>query len=271
MYGPTAKSEPVLQVLGDVKNYVDKNVKDTETKKEITKYLVKIEDDYKRINENLLKAAGAGLSMSVVIHEVEKIILEVNKVLKSENASPRLVNLVKHLSNLIDGYSEIIRRSNKTSEDIKEVINQALTNTEFRLAAHKIKIVREYLNYKGHAKVKVARSLFVGSMMNVIDNSIYWLEKAGRKDKKIFINISDDEEGYINVVIADNGPGFLLPTDEIIEPFVSAKPGGIGLGLHIASEIMLAQKGKLSFPDEGDFDLPSEFKNGAVLAFGFKK
>ncbi len=271
VYGPTPKSEPVLQILGDLKEYVDKNVKEDVVKKEITRYLIKIEDDYKRINDNLLKAAGAGLSMSVVIHEVEKIILEVVKVLKKENASERAMNLVKHLSNLIDGYSEIIRKSTQTNEDLKEVINQALTNTEFRLASHKIEIVKAYQNYQGKSKTKIARSLLIGSLMNLIDNSIYWLEKSGRPNKKIYIGISEEEEGYLNIVVADNGTGFLLPTEEITEPFVSAKPGGIGLGLHIASEIMLAQKGKVSFPDWGDFELPNEFKDGATIAFAFKK
>ncbi|MCK6603246.1 MAG: ATP-binding protein [Bacteroidetes bacterium] len=270
VYGPTPKSEPVLQILGDLKDYVENNVREIEVKKEITRYLIKVEDDYKRINENLLKAAGAGLSMSVVVHEVEKIILEVAKVLKAENASERALNLVKHLEKLIDGYSGIIRKSTQTNEDLKEVIEQAITNTEYRLAYHKIEILREYKNYKGKSKTKVARSLLIGSLMNVIDNSIYWLEKAGRPDKKIYIGLSEEEEGYLNIIVADNGTGFLLPTDEIIEPFVSAKPGGIGLGLHISNEIMLAQKGKLSFPDWGDFELNNEFKTGAVIAFSFK-
>jgi signal transduction histidine kinase len=271
VYGPTSKSEPVLQVLGDLKEYVDKHVKEIEVKTEITKYLVKVEDDYKRINENLLKAAGAGLSMSVVIHEVEKIILEVVKVLKAENASDRAMSLVKHLSNLIDGYAEIIRKSTQTNEDLKEVIDQALTNTEFRLNSHKIEIVRAYKDYQGKSKTKIARSLLIGTIMNVVDNSIYWLEKAGRPNKKIYVGISEEEEGFINILFADNGTGFLLPTDEITEPFVSAKPGGIGLGLHIANEIMVAQKGKLSFPDWGDFEIPDEFKTGALIAFSFKK
>lgn len=271
VYGPTPKSEPVLQVLGDLKDYVQTNVKEIVVKKEINRYLIKIEDDYKRINETLLKAAGAGLSMSVVIHEVEKIILEVAKVLKAEQASERAMGLIKHLSSLIDGYSEIIRRSTQSNEDLIEVINQALFNTEFRLASHKIEVIKAYVNYKGASKTKIARSLLIGSLMNVIDNSIYWLEKSGRPNKKIYVGISEEEEGFLNIIVADNGTGFLLPTEEVTEPFVSAKPGGMGLGLHIANEIMSAQKGKLTFPDWGDFELPGEFKKGAIIAFAFKK
>jgi nitrogen fixation/metabolism regulation signal transduction histidine kinase len=90
-------------------------------------------------------------------------------------------------------------------------------------------------------------------------------------DKKIYLNISDEEQGFLNIIFADNGTGFLLPTEEITEPFVSAKPGGMGLGLHIANEIMIAQGGKLSFPDWGDFEMAEEFKDGAILAFAFKK
>jgi len=270
IYGPTRKTEPVYQVIGELKNYVDQNVKEGFLKEEINKYLVKIEDDYKRINDNLLKAAGAGLSMSVVVHEVEKIILEVQKVVKAEKGSDRLVNLVKHLSSLIEGYSEIIKKSTQSNEDLKKVINQAIFNTEYRLLSHKIKITKQYLNSKINPKTKIARSLFIGSLMNVIDNSIFWLEKANRKNKHIFIDLIEDND-FINIIVADNGTGIILPTEEIIEPFVSAKPGGIGLGLHIANEIMLAQGGRLSFPEFNDFELPEEFSDGAIICFSFKK
>lgn len=273
-YGPTAKSEPVLFVLGDLKRYVDNNVKEIEVRNEISKYLVKIEVDYKRINENLLKAAGAGLSMSVVIHEIEKIIYEVDKVLHAEKASERAVKLVKHLSSLIDGYSEIISRAAQTTQDIKEVIKQALFNTEYRLSSHEIEVVKDFSAYTGNTKVKIARNLLIGSLMNIIDNSIFWLEKAQNMNrnltKKIYIGIHSEGE-YLNIVIADNGTGFLLPTAEITEPFVSAKSGGMGLGLHIASEIMLAQGGKLTFPEPEDFEIPEEFRKGAIIALGFNK
>jgi len=277
-YGPTPKSSPVMSTIGEAKQFVEEKVSDNEIKKQIIKYFNKIESDYKTISENLLKAAGAGLSMSVVIHEVEKIIYEVDKVLKSEKASERVLQLVKHLSSLIDGYAEIIRKSSQSSENIIQIIDQSLFNTEYRLNAHKVEIIKDYKNYKGITRVKIAKNLLIGSLMNIIDNAIYWLDQRGFKsiekgeiyNKKIFINLIEDEK-FINLLIADNGTGFLIPTDDIIEPFVSAKPGGMGLGLHIANEIMEAQNGRLIFPDQGDFEIPKEYNNGATIVFSLKK
>ena len=277
-YGPTPKSSPVMSTLGEAKKYAEDKVKPDEVKTQIIKYFNKIESDYKTISDNLLKAAGAGLSMSVVVHEVEKIIYEVEKVLKAEKGSERVLNLVKHLSSLIDGYAEIIRKSSQTSESLIQIIDQSLFNTEFRLNAHKIEIIKDYKNFKGKSKIKIAKNLLIGTIMNLIDNSIYWLDQRGFKaiekkekfTKKIFISIVEEEK-YLNLIVADNGTGFLIPTDDITEPFVSAKPGGMGLGLHIANEIMEAQKGRLIFPDIGDYELPKEYENGATIVLAFKK
>ncbi|MCK9212362.1 MAG: ATP-binding protein, partial [Ignavibacteriaceae bacterium] len=278
VYGPTPKSSPVMSTLSEAKRYVEERVKEPEVKTQIIKYFTKIESDYKTISENLLKAAGAGLSMSIVVHEVEKIIFEIDKVLKAEKASDRVLNLLKHLASLIDGYAEIIRKSSQSSESLIQLINQAIFNTEFRLHAHKIEIIKEYSSFKGTSKVKIAKNLVIGSLMNIIDNAIYWLDQRGHKakenkevfNKKIFLNISEDEQ-YTYLIIADNGTGFLIPTDDLVEPFVSAKPNGMGLGLHIANEIMEAQKGLLIFPEFDDFEIPAEFKEGATLVLGFKK
>ncbi len=277
-YGPTPKSSPVMSTLGEAKRYVEEKVKETEVKTQIIKYFNKIETDYKTISENLLKAAGAGLSMSVIVHEVEKIIYEVEKVLKSEKASERALNLIKHLSSLIDGYAEIIRKSSQSQENLILIIDQALFNTEFRLNAHNVEIIKDYKNFKGYSKIKVAKNLLIGTIINLVDNSMYWLDQKGFKAienkekfcKKIFVGI-EEEEKYLNLIIADNGTGFLIPTDDITEPFVSAKPGGMGLGLNIASEIMEAHKGKIIFPENGDFEIPEEFKDGATIVLAFKK
>lgn len=277
-YGPTPKSSPLPSTISSAIKYVEEHVSDSTTKKEIIKYFNKIEADYKNISENLLKAAGAGLSMSVVVHEVEKILYEVLQVLKVEKASERVLKLITHLSSLIDGYAEIIRKSSRSSENIIQILDQALFNTEYRLQAHRIEVLADYENFDGTKKIKIAKNLLIGTLMNLIDNSIYWLdqkefslkEKNERFDKRIWIDIVE-EENTIAILVADNGTGFLIPTDDVTEPFVSAKPGGMGLGLHIANEIMEAQGGRLIFPEIGDFVIPEEFKKGAQVVLSFKK
>lgn len=281
-YGPTPKSEPVMSLLGEAQRYVDEKVLDSEVKTEIKKYLVKIERDYKLVTDNLLKAAGAGLNMSIVIHEIEKVLYEVDKVLKAEKASDRALKLVQHLSTLVDGYADLIRRSEQTNENIINVINQALFNTEYRLYTHGIRLNKKYLENPTikNIRCKIARNLLIGAIMNLIDNSIYWLDQKAFKEleagesytKQIFIDVVDDE-AFIHIVIADNGTGILLPTEEITEPFVSGKKNGagMGLGLHIASEILNAQGGKISFPDNGEFEIPEEFNQGAKVVLSLKK
>lgn len=282
IYGPTPKSEPVMSLLGEAQRYVDEKVLDSEVKTEIKKYLVKIERDYKLVTGNLLKAAGAGLNMSIVIHEIEKVLYEVDKVLKAERASDRALKLVQHLSTLVDGYANLIRRSEQTNENIINVINQALFNTEYRLYTHGIRLNKNYLENPTikNIRCKIARNLLIGAIMNLIDNSIYWLDQKAFKEleagesftKQIYIDVVDDE-AFIHIVIADNGTGILLPTEEITEPFVSGKKNGagMGLGLHIASEILNAQGGKISFPDDGEFEIPEEFNQGAKVVLSLKK
>ena len=281
-YGPTPKSEPVMSLLGEAQRYVDEKVLDSEVKTEIKKYLVKIERDYKLVTDNLLKAAGAGLNMSVVIHEIEKIIYEVDKVLKAEKASERALKLVQHLSTLIGGYADLIRRSEQTNESVINIVNQALFNTEYRLHTHEITPIKRYVENSSNKSIrcKVARNLLIGAIMNLIDNSIYWLDQKAFKKleasesfvKKIFIDVVTDD-AFVHIIVADNGTGILLPTDDITEPFVTGKKNGagMGLGLHIASEVLNAQGGKLSFPDWGDFDIPNEFEQGPTVVLSLKK
>ena len=281
-YGATPKTEPVMSLLGDAQRYVDEKVTDNEVKTEIKKYLVKIERDYQLVTDNLLKAAGAGLNMSVVVHEIEKIIYEVDKVLKSENASPRALKLVQHLSSLVDGYADLIRRSDQENESVINVINQAVFNTEYRLDSHNIVLTKQYLTNPNTKtlRCKMARNLMIGTIMNLIDNSIYWLdqkqykkiEKKEEFTKRLFIDVVSDDN-FIKIIVADNGTGILLPTEEITEPFVTGKKNGagMGLGLHIASEVMIAQGGNISFPEPGDYDIPVEFAQGAIVVLSLKK
>ena len=89
--------------------------------------------------------------------------------------------------------------------------------------------------------------------------------------KRIFIDITEDHPGYVSILIADNGPGVTIPPEEAVKPFITHKPGGMGLGLHLAYEVMNGLNGELVFPEADDFDIPNEFKSGAILLLAFKR
>lgn len=269
-YGPTLKSEPVISTINDLRQLIERRVKEKQLRSQCVTYLQRIETDYRYINETLLKSAGAGLSLSVVVHEADKIIAELSKVIQKERPSKRIVVLVRHLSQLLEGYTLIIRDKGKEKTDLKEVIVQALFTTEFRLVAHKVAIVGEYEKFRGLSATRCATNLIIGSIINLIDNSIWWLNYAQVKNKKILITLEKYPEGYLSLILADNGSGFSLPTEELAKPFVSTKPGGMGLGLHIVKEVMEAHGGKLLFPESNEVDIPTEFKKGAVVALAFK-
>lgn len=276
-YGSQEKSQPVVNSIRDLRNVIEEKIKDEPTRRELIKYLDRIEKDYESISETLLKAAGAGLNLSVVVHEMEKIISELKILIDKEITDDRIKTLVKHLSNLIEGYSALIRSRGKKKENIIKIIDQAIFNMEYRLEYHKIEIIKEYKTFSGNTEFSVVRNLLLNSLMNIIDNSIWWLDysKKGMDDKKkIFINLIEYPKEHISIVIADNGCGFSLPAEEMVKPFISAKPDGMGLGFHIVSEVMLAHHGKLLFPDGSnykDFGVPKEFKSGAIVVLSFKK
>jgi signal transduction histidine kinase len=266
-YSDSKLKEPVLEDITELREIVQKK-KLTE---EIGPYLDRIETDFRAIRERLLTSATAGLSLSVVIHEVEKGVAELVLAVEGDKATNRIRALAKHLAELIEGFSALVRRSGVSTERASSLISQALFNLELRLKVHKIEVVKR--PRRGDFDVKCSRRLVISTIMNLIDNSIWWLDnkwgdQAGKK--KILIEQLNDLDGHGAIVVADNGPGFIDPPEFLVEPFLSRKPDGMGLGLHVASEVMKAQGGALVFPDKGDIDLPKEF-DGAVVALSFKE
>ncbi|GKT22665.1 ATP-binding protein, partial [Aduncisulcus paluster] len=69
---------------------------------------------------------------------------------------------------------------------------------------------------------------------------------------------------------ADNGTGFKINPEDALKPFISGKQNGMGLGLHLAQEIMKMSNGIISVRNPVEFDLPQpQFETGAVVALTF--
>lgn len=262
-YAKTSYKEPVVDVIAELRVKFEKRG----LIKELGGYLDRIESDYKDVREKLLTAAGAGLSLSIVIHEVEKIIKELGMAAVKEKTTGRIKSLTKRLSELIEGYAALVRRGGPVKLKASELIKQALFNVNYRTAVHKVQIINGCTKENDFI-IRCSKRLILGAIMNIIDNSIWWLENKRPQKKQLFITATKELSGGPAIVIGDNGPGFIDSLEDVIQPFFTRKPEGMGLGLHITNEIMKAHKGKFVILDKGDAKLPKEI-DGAVVALVF--
>lgn len=265
-YSSKKLKEPVLEDLSDLRELVERK-KLTE---ELGPYLDRIENDFMTIRDNFLVSSSAGLSLATVIHEVEKGVDELKHAVEEDRPSERIVTLAKHIANLVEGFGSLMRKSGATKEKASDLISQAIFNTQLRLKVHKIKpTVSES---QSDFEIKCSRRLIIATLMNLIDNSIWWLDNKygleAENVKRIYIGTSKELRDGPAIIVADNGPGFLDLPEYLIEPFISRKPDGMGLGLHIADQVMRVQGGRLMFPEVDDLSLPEAF-NGAIVALVF--
>jgi len=274
LYKTHKVAEPVLSDLEEVVKIVNERVEKEEDRKEILRYLSRINDQYREVKEVLIKSANAGLNLSVVIHEIEKLVAALLGHAK-KGEKEKIIDISERLEKIVRGYTAMIRKSAIGEKMLSGIVQIAVENYDFRFSDHHISV---YHNYKdSQLKGFLAEAESISVLTNLLDNSIFWLCYARKEDRKISIYITDQINGYNSIVVSDNGPGFNIGTDVAVQPFISGKPHnlGMGLGLHIANEMMNAMKGKLMFLDEYDIELPKYAKdnkiNKAIIALCFPK
>lgn len=256
--------EPVLSDLNELVEIVEEKVDDKETKGEIISYLHRINDQYKEVKEVLIKSANAGLNLSVVIHEIDKLTAELTGCIE-RNEKEKAVRISLMLEKIVRGYSAMIKKSSIKKSPISKIVEIALDNYEFRFSDHEINVISNWEKNKLEGFYAEAESISI--LTNLLDNAIFWLSYARKKDRFISVYITDQFNGYASIIISDNGPGFNIPIDVAVKPFMTGKPHNIGsgLGLHVAHEMMSAMKGELIFiTDENDIELPKTVKNNKV-------
>ncbi len=266
--------EPVLSDLNDVIDLVESKISEKETKDEILKYLYRINQQYKEVKEVLIKSANAGLNLSVVIHEIEKQVAALVGYAESGDKE-HIIAISLNLEKIVRGYSTMIRKSSIGETTLASIVSTAIDNYMFRFSDHKIEVLDN--SKDNELKAYLAEAEAISVLTNLLDNSIYWLSYARKDNRKISVYITDQISGYNSIIVSDNGPGFNIPTDVAVQPFITGKPHniGMGLGLHIADEMMRAMKGKLLFLDKDEIVLPKTVWqneiNKAIIALCFPK
>lgn len=243
-------------------------------------YVTRIENHYRDMQETLLTAGMSGLNLAVIFHEVERGVRALHQVISEGADMESAARQARDLMHLLDGFATLLRRDSKQQHSGQKLVSAARRNNLLRLRHHRVKLVCPLLTEDDPGfHSRFAFGLVLGALTNLIDNALYWLRvrwpdisvQKSEFERKLYIDFSRDFDAGPAIVVADNGVGFQGDDPEnLVRPFFTRKPEGMGLGLYYANMAMELNSGQLVFPQPGEIDLPDEF-DGAVVALIFKE
>jgi signal transduction histidine kinase/anti-sigma regulatory factor (Ser/Thr protein kinase) len=240
-------------------------------------YVARIEKDYLDMQETLLSAGMSGLNLAVVFHEVERGVRVLHEVIVDGTDPQAAAKQARDLMHLLDGFATLLRRDDQAQHSARKLLEAARTFNRLRLRHHGIRLICPALeSSSGGFDAKFSFSLIIGALNNLIDNAIYWMRVRWPNEPKkdtpsprvLYINTTD-ELGAPAIVVADTGTGFQGESQEnLVRPFFTRKPNGMGLGLYYSQLAMELNGGRLVFPEVGAVTLPDGV-DGAVVALMF--
>ena len=243
-------------------------------------YINKIEENYQSMQEILLSAGMSGLNLAVVFHEVERGVRALHQAITEGADIEEAARQARDLMHLLDGFAVLLRRDSKKLHNAGKLVRIAKQNCVLRLRHHRVALTCPLLeNGSNDFRSSFAFGLVSGALGNLIDNALYWLRvrwsdipsESELPQRKLYIGVSRAFEAGPAIVVADNGTGFQGDDPQnLVRPFFTRKPDGMGLGLYYANLAMELNGGQLVFPQPGEVNLSEEF-DGAVVALIFKE
>lgn len=226
------------------------NQKDAEIKETVSK-IQEVISRYRRLST-------LGSLVDPVIHDgnnyLHKIDLKSTIIYdETQNANCNIEKIAKKATEIQDvrkNFAQLFKRiepfgGRKRGRPQTIVVEDVIKN-QFMLNSEELS--RNSISYTisdTQHKVTIDESELAVVLMNLIQNSIYWLSTID-VERRIHVDVMDEQDG-LAIIISDNGPGVKEGTeDNIFAPYYSTKPDGIGLGLAIAGEIMAEYDGELS-------------------------
>lgn len=193
-----------------------------------------------------LHLAQVGMAIGIIQHEFVNTILGIRNGIRRLKPWADANENLKHIyleirSNFehIDGYLRLFtpldRRLHRRKVQIngKSLYQFLLDLFEARLKRHQIQFNATERFH--HMTIFSFPSSFYPCFVNLIDNAIFWVASR-QSDSKRFIELDIDDADF---TITDSGPGIpFRDTNAIFEMGFTRRPGGRGMGLYLARQIL---------------------------------
>ena len=231
-------------------------------------FIAKVRRDQEEIfHANRLMETGT--IASGIAHEINNpntfIALNINyleKLFNQKNYLPETIKtqVIKSLESISNGSSRITKivnslasfiRKNREKNSSTETVDfvDCLDETLSLLKNHLYQIEFSIQNNSDTSIVSIDSTHLIQILTNIIKNSGDAINESLTDKPKIDITMENKTEDFLTCFISDNGPG--IPEeikDSILTPFFSTKgTDGVGLGLHVVSQIVASYGGNLEF------------------------
>ena len=170
-------------------------------------------------------------------------------------------NAVNALERLADTFAPLASRSfsrRKRQSVLEEQISNCLT-------LHRAEIVKAHVRCHvpdSRTTVAVDPGELDAIILNLITNAVYWMADVPKESRVLEFRLTPiNNKERVRVWVHDSGSGIdAEDLEKLFWPGVTQKPGGIGMGLTVASELVAAYGGRMSTKHPGT-------KGGASFAF----
>ncbi|RNF34303.1 PAS domain S-box protein [Paracoccus methylarcula] len=165
--------------------------------------------------------------------------------------SLRAGQIIHHLREFVTGGS-----TEKKPEDLHKLVEEA---GALALVGSREMGLHTVFEFEAGPKLAVVDRIQIQQVLiNLMRNAMDAMK--GSETRQLVVRVRHGDAGEVLVEVSDTGPG--VPeemTRQLFRPFVTSKPGGMGVGLSISKRIIEAHGGKLS--------MHNNEKGGAVFRF----
>lgn len=223
------------------------------------------------------RMAVVGTIAQIVIHEIRNQTTVIGRGLKKaaavaakvgDEALGRAVDLAaqsaKTLDALAERFAPLARRAYRPGRRmsvLEEAIDRCCEMLGPELRSHRVAVEKKL---EAGTRVRIDPAELDTVILNLMTNSLYWMSRKRGKHRLRFRAAPGPADGRVTVSVDDTGPGVDVRDRELVfRPGWTRKPGGIGMGLVVASEMVEDRAGGMQTIVPGElggatfaFDLP---------------
>jgi signal transduction histidine kinase len=144
------------------------------------------------------------------------------------------------------------KRGRPSKIRLEKIISDAFSVVDSEISKRNVKIELPQTS----TDVFVDPSEIQQVIINLLNNSLYWLEKVPQEKRLISVSVNRNNNNEVEIIFSDNGLGVAPEFRErIFDPYFSTRSEGIGLGLTISGEIITEYyAGSLELMEKGTLD-----------------